>query len=388
MKLLYVPCGHPLQEADDCLTWQKLGVDWFSTGYYSRSKQPGDLPFIDHENDPLLMELFNHCKGDICMHDKESSPTGIKNRTFSSYNLPNIWQFTPNFLKEFDIIFLNHYVENLKNVWQILHQSGKAIPIIVKTFSMHPSSYEETLRNFRKHPKQIVYSVRNSPTEFKRYSGRAYAGHDAIIRGCIVPDEHEVSGWIGDKKEVVTFTNNFAAGKPRRNIYIQCKQSLKYPFKLYGAGNENESMSDGFVTHAQKLDIMRHARVALTTGTPNATNTYSFVEAWVMGLPQVVYGPSLWQSPTYEPDIIGRHEDDILIGNTPKELIDCIQRVMNDDDLAKQMSERSREKAVKVYGRDVAIKKWAQFFDDILQKKRHTDPVVQKRSPHIHKIRR
>jgi glycosyltransferase involved in cell wall biosynthesis len=203
-----------------------------------------------------------------------------------------------------------------------------------------------------------------------------------------VPDEHEVSGWIGDKKEVVTFTNNFAAGKPRRNIYIQCKQSLKYPFKLYGAGNENESMSDGFVTHAQKLDIMRHARVALTTGTPNATNTYSFVEAWVMGLPQVVYGPSLWQSPTYEPDIIGRHEDDILIGNTPKELIDCIQRVMNDDDLAKQMSERSREKAVKVYGRDVAIKKWAQFFDDILQKKRHTDPVVQKRSPHIHKIRR
>lgn len=386
MKLLYVAAGHPLQEADDCLMWQKLGINWFSTGYYSQSKQPGDLPYIDHENDPLLMEMFRCCRGDISMYDKENSPIGIKNKTFTSYNLPNIWHFTPGFLKEFDLILINHNIENLKIMWGTLHRIGKATPIIVKTFAMHPKADEEKLRNFRTHPKQMVYSVRNSPTEFKRYPGNIYAGHDAIIRGCVVPDEHEISGWVGDKKEVVTFTNNFAAGKPRRNIYIQCKKSLKYPFKLYGAGNEDESMSDGFVTHEQKLDIMRHARVSLTTGTPNATNTYSFVEAWVMGLPQVVYGPSLWQSAAYEPDMLGKHGDDILIGNTPKDLIDCIQRVMDSDDLAQQMSERSREKAIAIYGRDVLAGQWMQFFDDVLNRKLHNHNT-QKRPPHVHRIK-
>lgn len=386
MRLLYVAAGHPLQEADDCLMWQKMGIDWFSTGYYSQSKQPGDLPYIDHENDPHLMSLLEGCTSNLGMHDKENGPIGIKNKTFTSYNLPNIWDFTQDFLKHFDMIMICHNIANLQNIWKTLHCLQKRTPVVVKTFAMHTKDDEKKLANYRKHKYKMVFSVRNSPMEPRRYPGNVYAGHDAIIRGCVVPDEHEISGWVGDREEVVTFANNFGAGKPRRNVYIQCKRSVKYPFKLYGAGNEKESMSDGFVTHERKLDILRHARVSLTTGTPNSTNTYSFVEAWVMGLPQVVYGPSLWQTTGHEPEQLGKHGDDILIGNTPEELVKYLNMVLGSKDLAQEMSEKSREKAIKVYGRDVLAEQWGEFFDDIINNRMH-NPEIQKRPPSIHRIR-
>ena len=122
MKLLYVGMGHPLQEADDCLMWHKLGLDWFSTGYYSQSKQPGDLPYINHTNDPGLTKLWNNCTGHIAIYDTPGGIIGVKNKTFTSYNQPNLWQFTVEFMSQFDIILFNHYTENLRINWGNIHK--------------------------------------------------------------------------------------------------------------------------------------------------------------------------------------------------------------------------------------------------------------------------
>ena len=62
MKLLYVAGGHPMQESDDLLMWDQLGIDWFSTGYYANSNKPGDLPLIEHKVNKRILYLFNKQK--------------------------------------------------------------------------------------------------------------------------------------------------------------------------------------------------------------------------------------------------------------------------------------------------------------------------------------
>jgi len=395
MRLLYVAGGHPVQEADDCLMWQKLGIDWFSTGYYAQSKQPGLLPRIDHTNCPRLTRLLKNCRGDINEADQPHTILGQKNRDFTRYSIPNIWKFTPEFLSNFDIIMFNHHVQNIKNNWGTIYRLNPSPPMIIKTFGMHSIADEKAIKEYRQHACGMLFSVRTGNTEANGFSENVYAGYDAVIRGSVLTDEHEVSGWIGDKKEVVTFTNTInyhgVLEQKRRDIYVQCRKLSTYPFRLFGAGNADEILSEGLVSHSQKLQILRNARIALTTGTPNANTTYSFVEAWVMGIPQIVYGPQLWGGACYEPNLLGKHEDDIIIAETPHDIAKYIHKIMIDDDFAQQLSTNSRTKALKIYSRAMLAQQWKVFLDNITNlpyKSCQPKPVVQQTTKQIHTINR
>lgn len=352
-----MPSGHPLQESDDCLMWDRLGLEWFSTGYYSQSEQPGDLPYIKHSriyNE--VKPLFDLIQKSTHPFDKPEGDVGKKNKQWTGLDTNNLFRFSKKMLRKFDAIFFNFFIENVEDNWGRI----KNFPLFFKTYSMHPVDWEHKIGEFREKGLTVI---RNSPKEHLR---PIYAGHDAIIRGSVVRDEDEFSGWIGDKKSVVTFSNYIKSGgmaeRRRLRYYKILRKTSNYPFELYGVGNQNILGSPGFVTHEKKLDILRHARVSLIIGTPNSNNTYSMVESWIMGVPIVVFGKRLWQSASYEADELIQNGVDGFYSDSLSDLRKYIHMLMTDDELAKRISEAGRKKAISIYGRQVLSEQWRQLF--------------------------
>jgi len=372
MRLLYVASGHPLQEADDCLMWEKLDIDWFSTGYYAFDNQPGDLPLIENhriiDSQPELLSLVNKQRSEFHNIDRPNTPTGTKNKLFSGTHAKNLWFFTQEFVDEFDVIFFNHFVGNVVNNWNVIKDKH----VVLKTYSMHQTQEEPIINKYRQNGLRVV---RNSPKEHlrvpihKKIQARVYrqifGGVDAVIRGSVVKDEHEVSGWTGKNKEVVTFCNYLlpsstadALGRRRFNLYKQVVDGVKESCNVYGVGNG----PDSFISHKEKIKILQDSRVSLIVGTPNSNNTYAMVEAWIMGLPIVAFGPHIWQSNCAEihelidNGVTGFYSDKI------EELQEYIKLLMDDHELAKKISKAGRERALEVYGREALSWKWAKFF--------------------------
>ena len=356
MKLLYVSAGHPLQEADDCLMWDKLGIEWFSTGYYATSNQPGDLPYINMKSREIYLEEYLRQNGTTHAYDVQSSLCGQKNFTWTSQVIKNQWKFDNSFLSRFDVILFNYFVDNIKNNESILANKN----ICIKTYSMHPPQDETRLKHY--HKKMGLKIIRNSPKEHLRCKSNNWAGYTDIIRGSVVRDEHEISGWSGQEEKVCTFTSYLLDQKglttKRFKQYSLIYQNAKYPCDYFGIGNN-------FILHEHKLDVLRNYRVNLVTGTPGANNTYSFVEAWIMGQPIVVFGKHMWDSPTYEADELITHGETGFVGNTPQECVQYIKELMSNYDLAKKISVQARQKAISIYGREVLSNKWKGFFNSL-----------------------
>ena len=364
MKLLYVASGHPLQEADDCLMWDKLGYEWYSTGYYAKANGPGDLPKISSY---YITDEFRK-KLQLCSATSTDKSLASKNTAFAGHYIANQWYFTNEFLSDFDIVIFNHFVCNiLKNFSLLQHYN---ICTILKTYGMHPPNDETKIALLRRG--NHLYSVRNSPKEHKRTP--FFGGCDAIIRGSVVKDEHEISGWTGNSTNIVTFASHFnfdsAIAQRRRNLYISIRNLLPdYNFKLYGSANENEPYCEsGFVTHKDKIKILQDARVALITGTPYANNTYSMVESWIMGVPLVVFGKDMWLSDTYEADQLVQNCVNGFIANSPEEAAGYIKLLIKNKDVAQRMSIAGRKKAVSIYGREVLSNQWKVFLQESIRK--------------------
>ena len=104
MKLLYVPSGHPLQEADDCLMWDRMGLSWVSTGYYAAKDKPGDLPLIEKKD--AVKELYERLKGEFLgthTSDKPSTLCGQKNLEWTGVATKNKPLFSKDFLSNFTL---------------------------------------------------------------------------------------------------------------------------------------------------------------------------------------------------------------------------------------------------------------------------------------------
>lgn len=354
MKLLYVPSGHPLQEADDCLMWQFLDIDWFSTGYYYLHNKPGDLPYIKVKRENrFLSKLFSNQRGYIHEHDEQDTLNWKKNRIWTSANIKNIWTFNRDFIAQFDAIFFNFFIDNLHNNVRRIVDENKLI--FFKTYGMHPIEWEEDIKKYYDNGVKVI---RNAPAELNRLDNLVAT---AVIRGSVVPDEFEYDNWNGANEQVVTFTNFLHTDTSHFNKYNECVKKLPYKSILCGVGNVVADDSLGFVSHEKKIQLLRDSRVNLCTGTLNANNTYSMVEAWVMGCPLIVFGNDLW--PNNEACKLIEHEKTGFIANSYEEARHYIRLLMNDYSLAQTISRQQREAAIKIYGRSVLAEQWRHLFN-------------------------
>lgn len=350
MRVLYCGSGHPLQESDDLLMLSRLkGVWWQSTGLYYDNCKPHDLPYIP-ANNKIQIDLSRQ-RGIV------TDPPILqeKNATFGGKTIPNTWKFERGFVDHFDVIIFNHCVQNVVDNEEACR--GKSV--VLKTFGMHDEREESRINILIKRGLKVI---RNSPVEKLRY-GKRYAGCSAVIRGSIVPDEKELSGWVGKQQKIISFSNGFYQDDPaaviRRNHANAVIEPFKQLFEVYGACNKNHTH---YLPHSKKVDLLKQSRVSFIVGTPRSNNTYSFVESWVLGIPTVSFGPKLWQSNNLEiPDLVDNEINGFYSDNVG-ELQQYIKALLEDYSLAQYISRNARKKAVEIYGRKNLAKQWVELF--------------------------
>ena len=339
LRILYLSSGHLTLEADDLLSLNRLTLQWFSTGcdevqaHMFRSGYNYVLPVSEIQNE--IYPLYKQC-GTRKPYDGEE----VYNHGWQ------LVQLTPEIVDQFDVIFVSFFVYNITHNWDLLKNKR----VILRTYGMHPIQWEIEINRLKR---MGVYVARMAPNEHLRADLPTQG--DVLLRHGVVSDENEVSGWIGDEKVCVTFVNSFndsyCQSQYRKKLYEQVMKISPYSYEIHGEDNDP-------LSHTDKLERMRHAKVAICTGTPNSNLTYSFVESWVMGIPMVVFGRNMWQGVLCEADNLISNGKDGFVAYTPDEVAGYVQLLMNDEKMARMISKAGRAKAISLFGREKAAITW------------------------------
>lgn len=336
-KILYSSC-HSVLEYSEVKLLTELGHDVFSMGAYSNPAgnstlhRPG-IPGLPHY--PEYERIERECA-------RTALPT--------------------DFLKNFDLVIVMHTPEVLIENWPRFKEAKNKV--VWRSIGQSLPPVERMLKPLRDQGLKIL---RYSPKEQKIPN---YIGADAVIR--FYEDPEQFQGWVGNNKEVINFTQSLRG----RGNFCHYDDILKimsgFNAKIYGTGNNDlGNLNGGQLPYDLMRGKMRDARVYLYAGTYPAPYTLTFMEALMTGIPVVSIGkkmaninPGLGYDFFEIPDIIenGKHgffADDI------GELKSYIQILLNDDELAKKMSEHGRAKAKEIFGKSIIKSQWGDFLNKI-----------------------
>lgn len=343
-KILYLSC-HEILGYDEGLLLTELGHQVFSPGSYVSEDNRGDLnlrPGLPKCDDfDSLMQQW-HALGKPGKDNKEC--------------------LTLDFVKQFDCVILMHLPQWMHVNWPVFKASG--VPIIWRTIGQSVAHNEKEMSAHRKQGMKIL---RYSPIEQKV---PGYIGEDACIR--FYKDPNEFCNWVGAKKEIITFGQHMQKREPATNFNFFENTTKPFPRKLFGPGSEMLSFGMGKVPYAELKTAMQEYRVYFYTGTWPASYTLNFIEAFMTGIPMVCIGPAKghpfgWfpNHPLYEiPDII-QHGVNGFYSDNPMELRACINELLNNDLLAKQISDLGRKRAVELFGKETIKNQWQGFLNSL-----------------------
>lgn len=334
MRIHYIS-DHAILEYDEIKLFTEMGHDVFSNGAYLDPKGHITLPRPGIER-----MKYNTKYADLA-------------RTSPRTDLP------VELLDPFDLIIVMHQPQVIVQNWEKL----KGRKVIWRTIGQSVAGIESALAKPRKEGLKIVrYS-------HKEKNIRGYLGADAMIR--FYKDPAEYQGWTGDNKKVVSFAQSL---KGRRSFchYDEIMQVIEQlDGKVYGPGNEDLGIyNGGNLPYENQLQIMQQSRCMIYGGTWPASYTLGFIEALMMGLPIVAISKALAHYPQYEPfDFYEVDEILSTIGgivcDNPKDMVDRTKELLEDYEHAKGISEKQRELAIKIFGKDKIKAEWEAFFNDI-----------------------
>lgn len=343
MKILYISSFHAVLEADELTVLTELGHSWFSTGHYLNPQHPLQQhslrgPKPDIEPDLNLISEFNILNPNYKIH----GPVYV-NKVFAD---------------KFDIVIVEHcnpYPYFLRDNWEAI----KHKPVIWRTYGQQQDWVETMTLPYKK---AGVKMVRVSKNESRIPN---YCGADAIIVGYV--DETRYSGWTGAGNFVLTFNNMFANRSYHSNTQAYLRLRSRFNnFKLYGLYNENVPINLGVLSQTEQEQAYKDCGVYFALGSKPAPLTYNFQEALMAGCPLVTWGPRLGNGspPMYEiPDIIENGVDGFY-SDIEDELFLFIDMLLNNKALATQVSAKAREKAVKLYSKDVNKQLWKKIIEE------------------------
>lgn len=357
MKLLYVSSCHPTLEYNDLMLFSELGIDWFSTGIYIRPKTPHaitSLPprgIIDRANKEKKFKLF-----------RKDNPSYFS-RLRNLYR-PRI-KLSKELVDGFDVIVCNSFSHYVLDNWDTI----KDKIVIWRTYGDQTPQIELEMNRL---VNQGLIPLRGSEKEFlveNSCGGR-------VIR-CYV-DDSIYSKWIGEEESVLSFSNYFK-GRRKQVIgakYVELREKLERKgihFKLFGdyVSHKKDPLVTGKLNTNDQIEEYRKNRVYFAIHSHPATITYSFIEAWISGIPVVAFGEeigsSMWRGlPCYYevPELVDNTINGFYSDNL-EELASYILALLDDFELAKNVSLLGREKAIKLFGKEVIKLEWKEFFNEL-----------------------
>lgn len=351
MKLLYVSSYHPTLEYNDLKLFEELGIDWFSTGIYANTEKPlSQTPWL---NSGISKKIDEKILADFY----QLNPS---HRQYGEVKL------TAEFVKQFDAVLCSFcFVQQncLGSIWP----HCKDVPVCLVTYSQQMAPYEKVLKNFKIAGLKII---RGSPRESTIVD---YAGHDAIIR-CYV-DENMHKDYVGGDANVLSFANDFPPriNHPNYNCYRVYYKYIKpnLPCMLYGHQSESAG-GYGVLPYNELVEKYKTCGCYFSIGSPPATVTYNFLEAWITGAPVVAYGPKLGNGVgllTHEvPYLIDSGINGFCSDDIPT-LINISKILLQDRELASKIGKEGRKKAIEIFGKETVKKQWINFFEDKMKLK-------------------
>lgn len=262
-------------------------------------------------------------------------------------------------LDPFDIIIVMHAPNVILQNWPKL----KGRNVIWRSIGQSVPRIERQLEQCRKEGLKIV---RYSPKEALI---PGFIGEDAMIRFYKDPDVYK--GWTGERPQVVSFAQSL---KGRREFchYDEIMGVVEeFKGKVYGPGNEDlGEYNGGQVPYEQQIKLMQVSTAMPYGGTWPAPYTLSFIEAMMTGLPVVAISKTLAHYPQYE--ALDFYEvDEILakisgiVCDTKEQMIAETSRLLTDRAHAETISQRQRELAIEMFGKDNIGKQWQELLSGL-----------------------
>ena len=334
IKLLYLSC-HSAAEHDDLKLFHELGIQVFSHGSYVNPQCPGDpkRPSLNLSYDPHFVELCSK-------YTKEK----MGKELVESFNvIYSLW--------------MPHWV--IDN-WGVL----KDKMVIFRTIGQSVPNNELSLKALYENPNFKI--VRYSPQE-ELIPG--YIGADAIIR--FYKDPEEFKDWNGKENRVITVGQSMKHRTAACGFEFFEKATKKFERRLFGPGNSDSGIAGGILEYETLKKVYRDNRVYFYTGTQPACYTMNGIEAMMTGIPIVSIGHKLGDvSFVKEQRSFEMHK---IIKNGESGFwsddIDCLEKrvgeLLEDENLAKRISQAGRERAIELFGKEKIKKQWKDFFESL-----------------------
>lgn len=231
--------------------------------------------------------------------------------------------------------------------------------VVFRSIGQSTPHTESILARYRREGLKIV---RHSPFE-RRILG--YTGEDAIIR--FYKDPEEYKGWTGEKKQVITVAQAMKKREPFLKFNVFEKATRGFPRVLYGFNNDDVPFWGGALTYEQLKQVLRENRVYFYTCTEPAPYTMAWQEALMTGIPTVNIGPQLAGFPTFEVPYLIENGVNGFVSDSLVELRNYVKLLLENYDLAKQISNEGRKLALKLFAKDKIKQQWKEFLDGLVK---------------------
>lgn len=354
MKILYLSC-HETLEADELYVLNKLGHEVFSVGHYTDINNPlhaAKNGKLDIKQDSSLLEQFKKS------HDYEHIANRMKNVSANNVLSAYLFKINQEFAKQFDLVVIAHWEENLEINWESL----KNKPVIMRYIGQPNGYWCRYAQN--KNVTKIAYS------HTEKHINRHYK-FDAIVPPFVDVDYY--SGWTGGTDVVLTI-NKWLKKRGEASAWAEYLQVTNgFNRVVCGFGNEDIEFAKTEVPSNELHEMRKSCGVYFSTCSKPGPFTYSFIEALSTGIPMVSIGPTIGSIktengiiPTFvaheyiENGVNGFYSDNI------RELRSFISTVLKDEKLAKQMGAAGRETAKKHFSIEASMKNWDRLIKGIM----------------------
>jgi hypothetical protein len=331
MKILYLSV-HEVLEYDELKIFSELGYECYSHGAYSRPHIGSRLrpPIPEMKFDPHFADMVDRYPKD---------------------------NLHPEMIEDKDIIIIMHDPLIIINNWEKIKHKR----VIWRSIGQSDPTVEKMLSPYREQGMEIV-----------RYSPREklipdYIGEDAMIR--FYKDPEEYGGWEGSKGQIMTISQSmkkYWIGSNYNLFHLAC---LGFPVKLFGPGNEDAAESGGMLTYEQIKQELRQNRAFFYTGTRITSYTLGFIEAFMTGIPIVSISEMQGNHPllkqrTFEVHEIIENEKEGFVSDNLLELRHYLNELLNNYDLAKEISKNARAKAIRLFGKEKIKDQWSEYLSN------------------------
>ena len=277
------------------------------------------------------------------MFDIYSNSGGTFNESDDDYRV-----MPPDFETHFSAFIFMHNVNFIARFWHRLRDK----PVIWRTIGQMMEPFEVLARPMRLNGLKII---RYSP---KERDVPSYLGEDETIRFYKDPDQYQ--GWNGNDKCILTFANDFQQRYPVEALaYLEVASAL--PCAIGGGQNDKLPGSFGFVDLDHQLGRYRDHRAYLYMSGLEIPYTLNFIEAWMTGIPVVVYAPEKRIGSYYEIDKLIIDNESGFICRTIEEVKSRCQLLINDLSTASRISKAGRQSAIDYFGYHKIAEQWSKF---------------------------